>query len=118
MANKVLLKKSSVASKVPLVTDLDYGELALNYADGKLYFKNSGNTVKSFTFDDNVVTSARVIAGLGYTPYNSTNPNGYITSSALSSYLSLGAQFAGPVADGNHANLVTILFTEECHRSN
>jgi hypothetical protein len=45
MSNKVLLKKSSVAAKVPLTTDLDYGELALNYADGKLYFKNSSNAI-------------------------------------------------------------------------
>ena len=58
MANKVLLKKSSVTTKVPLTTDLDYGELALNYADGKLYFKNSSNVIKSFTIDDNVVTLA------------------------------------------------------------
>lgn len=56
MANKVLLKKSSVGAKVPLTTDLDYGELALNYADGKLYFKNSANAIKSFTIDDSVVT--------------------------------------------------------------
>ena len=56
MPNKVLLKKSSVTSKVPLTTDLDYGELALNYADGKLYFKNSSNAIKSFTIDDSVVT--------------------------------------------------------------
>lgn len=28
-----------------------------------------------------IVTSAAVIAGLGYTPYNATNPSGYITSS-------------------------------------
>lgn len=48
MANKVLLKKSSVASKVPQTTDLDYGEVALNYADGKLYFKNSSNQIKYF----------------------------------------------------------------------
>ena len=54
MANKVLLKKSSVAAKVPLTTDLDYGELALNYADEKLYFKNASNVIKSF-----------VIAGAG-----------------------------------------------------
>lgn len=58
MANKVLLKKSSVAAKIPLTTDLDYGELALNYADGKLYFKNSSNVIKSFTIDDSVVTLA------------------------------------------------------------
>jgi hypothetical protein len=56
MANKVLLKKSSVAAKVPLTTDLEYGELALNYADGKLYFKNASNAIKSFTIDDSVVT--------------------------------------------------------------
>ncbi len=49
MANKVLLKKSSVSAKVPLSTDLEYGELALNYADGKLFFKDSSNTIQSFS---------------------------------------------------------------------
>lgn len=58
MANTLLLKKSSTASKVPLVTDLAYGELALNYTDGKIYFKNASNVIKSFTIDDNVVTLA------------------------------------------------------------
>lgn len=48
MSTKVLLKKSSVLGKVPLTTDLSYGELALNYADGKLYFKDSANNIKSF----------------------------------------------------------------------
>lgn len=49
MPNKILLKKSSVASKVPLITDLDFGELALNYADGKLYYKKSDGTIDSFS---------------------------------------------------------------------
>lgn len=31
------------------------------------------------------ITSSDVTSALGYTPYNSTNPNGYITSSAISS---------------------------------
>lgn len=48
MANKVLLKKSSVAAKVPLTSDLDYGEIALNYADGKIFYKTSGVTIDSF----------------------------------------------------------------------
>jgi hypothetical protein len=56
MSNSVLLKKSSVAAKVPLTTDLAYGELALNYADGKLYFKNSSNAIQSFTNDSTTVT--------------------------------------------------------------
>lgn len=49
MSNKLLLKKSSTVDKVPLSTDLDYGELALNYADGKLYYKTSSNSIDSFT---------------------------------------------------------------------
>jgi hypothetical protein len=48
MSNKVLLKKSSVLGKAPAEGDLDYGELALNYADGLLYFKNASNTIQSF----------------------------------------------------------------------
>jgi hypothetical protein len=46
MSNKIILKKSSVGAKVPLTTDLEYGELALNYADGKLYFKDSSNQIQ------------------------------------------------------------------------
>lgn len=53
MANKLLLKKSSVIDngipKAPLPGDLDYGELAINYAAGKLYFKRADNTIDSFT---------------------------------------------------------------------
>lgn len=32
------------------------------------------------------ITSAQVVAALGYTPYNSTNPNSYITVAALQPY--------------------------------
>jgi len=45
MANKLILKRSSVASKVPLATDLEPGELAVNLADQKLYSKKSDGTV-------------------------------------------------------------------------
>jgi len=48
MANKLLLKKSSVAARVPTTSDLTYGELALNYQDGKLYFKTAGNAIDYF----------------------------------------------------------------------
>lgn len=47
MAN-IKLKSSAVTGKVPLTTDLAYGELALNYADRKLYFKSSVNSIESF----------------------------------------------------------------------
>jgi hypothetical protein len=40
----------------------------------------SGNLTLSGSL---VLTSGQITAGLGYTPYNSTNPDGYITSSSL-----------------------------------
>ena len=45
MANKIVLKKSSVAAKVPVAGDLDIGELAVNLVDQKLYSKNASGTV-------------------------------------------------------------------------
>jgi hypothetical protein len=48
MATPIKLKKSSVANRVPLTTDLVYGELAVNYADAKLYFLNSSNAINYF----------------------------------------------------------------------
>jgi hypothetical protein len=43
MANTVLLKRSSVAGKVP--TTLEYGEVTINYTDGVLWYKTSANTI-------------------------------------------------------------------------
>ena len=45
---KLKLKKSSVVGRVPVAGDLEYGELALNYADGIIYYKNASNAVKEF----------------------------------------------------------------------
>jgi len=60
---KVLLKKSSVSDNAPGTGDLEYGELALNYADGRLYYKNSSNQIKGF------IDSAGVESVLaGYVP--------------------------------------------------
>jgi hypothetical protein len=46
MANIIKLKKSSQAGKVP--ETLEYGELALNYTDGKLYYKKSDGTIADY----------------------------------------------------------------------
>lgn len=44
MANTTIqLRKSGVSGNVP--SSLDIGELALNYADGKLYYKNANNVI-------------------------------------------------------------------------
>lgn len=44
MANTIRIKRSAVASKVPLTTDLQLGELAINTFDGKLYTKKDNGT--------------------------------------------------------------------------
>lgn len=44
MAQTVKLKRSAVASKVPLTSDLALGELAVNTFDGKLYLKKDNGT--------------------------------------------------------------------------
>jgi hypothetical protein len=42
---KIILKNSPVAGAVPLENFLDFGELALNYADNKLYYKELGGGI-------------------------------------------------------------------------
>jgi hypothetical protein len=48
MSNKIILKKSSVTGKIPTTADLAYGELAINYTDGKLYYKTDTNQINAF----------------------------------------------------------------------
>lgn len=54
MANVIKIKNSGTASAAP--TTLETGELAINYADGILFFKDSNGTIISF----NLKTAAAV----------------------------------------------------------
>lgn len=55
------------------------------------------------------VTSQMVTTALGYTPYNSTNPNGYITSSAIPTSLKnpYSLTFGSKTYDGSAAKTIT-----------
>jgi hypothetical protein len=76
----------SVAGKTGVVT-LNNSDVGLGSVENK-----SSATIRS------EITSSNVTTALGFTPYNATNPSGYITSSALSSYLPLsGGTLTGPV---------------------
>jgi len=69
---------------------------------------NSANWNTSFGWGNHAsagyltgITSSQVTTALGYTPYNATNPSGYITSAALSTYATqtyVGTQIANLVA--------------------
>ena len=64
----IRLKKSSVQDKTPVDSDLQYGELAINFNDGRLFYKNSSNLVKNFIDSDltiNLVDQKLAAAGIG-----------------------------------------------------
>jgi hypothetical protein len=48
MANTIIaLKQSGATGNTPVVESLEFGELAVNHADGILYFRTSSNTLGS-----------------------------------------------------------------------
>jgi hypothetical protein len=49
MANVITLKKSSTPSQAP--STLADGEIAINYADGKLFYKNSSASIIRCSFN-------------------------------------------------------------------
>ena len=46
MAQTIKLKNSGTSSNTP--SSLEHGELAINYADGKIFYKNSSNSIVEF----------------------------------------------------------------------
>ena len=64
MATKIIHKKSSVADRVPLSTDLEVGELALNLADQKIYSKQTNGTVVEMSPQTNAIReTAKNVSG-------------------------------------------------------
>jgi hypothetical protein len=68
MATTILLKKSLTGGSVPLTTDLDQGELAINLVDRKIYAKNgAGGVVKmDGAYVDTIAPSNPVEGDLWY----------------------------------------------------
>ena len=62
MTNTIKIKRSSVPGKTPAAGDLDFGELAINYADGNLFFKDSSNAVATIASTKFVNVTGNVTA--------------------------------------------------------
>jgi len=73
MAVAIKHKKSSVSDNAPGTGDIGYGEFAINYADGRLYYKNSSNAIKNFIDSDLVQTAITTTVDQAY--LNSKNIN-------------------------------------------
>lgn len=94
--SKIVLKKSSVAGKVPQIDDLDYGEFAINYNDGKLFYKKSTGAIDFFASSSASISGVSSIDGL----------TGDITSSQLLISLKkvdgVGSGLDADTLDGKH----------------
>jgi hypothetical protein len=63
MTNTVLIKRSSTANSIPSAGNLQPGEIAINYADGNLFYKNSGNVVTLLTSNQFVSVAGNITGG-------------------------------------------------------
>ena len=79
MATIIKIKGSAVPNQAPNANDLSFKELALNYADGKLYFKNASGQVAYFSTaaggnqlgqDDDLLNQLAYAIKFGIFPYS------------------------------------------------
>jgi len=100
MANtRVLLKKSSVASRIPTTSDLEYGEIAINYADGRLYYKDSSNNIKYFLESSQLSTASTL---------DDVTTNGSTTTNSITvGGLTIDSLYTLPTADGTNGQVIT-----------
>lgn len=63
MAQNIKLKRSAVPGKVPTTAQLEAGELAINTADGKLYFERDDNSVQSVFTTNALISGSLNLSG-------------------------------------------------------
>lgn len=97
MANTVKLKRSSVLNKVPQIADLEYGELAINFNDGKLFYKDNSTTpvIKHFLGADLITLDL------------ATDNDATTTNSITVGGLSIGSAYSLPSNDGSSGQVIT-----------
>lgn len=94
MAQNIKLKRSSVSGKVPTTSQLEAGEIAINTADGKLYFERDDASIQT------IVTTNAVITG-------SLNINGPVTASFFNGN---GSQITGVISSSFATTAATASF--------
>ena len=78
MATKIITKNSSTASAAPLAADLSAGELAINTNDGKLFYKDSGGTVRTLASKDAAAGTFATLSASGNVTLSGGTANGVL----------------------------------------
>ena len=60
---KLLLKKSSVDGNAAGTSDIDHGELAINFRNGRLFYKDNANNIDNFIDSDLIQARYLGLAG-------------------------------------------------------
>lgn len=83
----IQLKKSGDSGNTPVTANLEYGELAINYADGKLFYKNDLDQLKSIYLPnlfETVNVNGTLLVPTTATEILTYKPDGYISISGAS----------------------------------
>jgi hypothetical protein len=76
MASQIQLTRSGTPGAQPTATEMELGELALNYADGKLYFKNDTDNIELLNSMSNMSGQKIIVNEIdNHIGLNTTSPN-------------------------------------------
>lgn len=105
MTNTVLLKRSSVANDVPTDGQLQYGELALNYTDGNLFYKSSSNVITT-------IASNKFVSVTGNITGNNVIANSFIGDGSQLTNINAFTTISVPLQGNIYSNASSTLTFE------
>ncbi len=120
MANTIKIKNSGISNNAP--TSLEFGELGLNYADGKIFFKNLSNTIVEFSTPPNFVIQSTApantsviwadtsVTGVGVVPVGGTTGQ-VLSKGSNTSYDAVWANVVSSSDLALKANIASPTFT-------
>jgi hypothetical protein len=104
MSNTLLLKRSGNANSIPTAGNIALGELAINYADGNLFFKNGNSQVELLTSSRFVSVTGNVTGG-NIVTLGTVSATGNIAGNYI---LGNGSQLTG-IAVGNSFGAIAVI---------
>jgi hypothetical protein len=107
MSNTIQLKRSSTLGATPTAGSLEYGELALNYTDGNLFFKTAANVVTLLASTQIANYSGNVNAG-NLSTGGSLSVTGNATVGNIGAVNAVFTNIAGTLQTASQTNITSV----------
>ena len=104
MSNTILLKRSGTANSVPAAGNLALGELAINYADGNLFYKDSSDQIQVIA-SKQFISVVGNISGGNVLSSGIVSASGTITGGNITSAGNVNFGSSGNISLGNVGNV-------------